>query len=330
MLYSREDMRGKNLTGVIIAAGEGKRMGELGKRYAKPLLPVCNRPLIGYHLEMLQAMGIHDVVVVVGYQQEQVRQKVQKAAREGVNLRFVEQPQRLGIAHALSLTREITGKWLVVVMGDTYFLPGELDAGIDSLFAGNSDRRAAVLSVRRVKDPELIRRECTVRFDESGRLEEIREKPSTPFNDLKPCGLYFFSRKIFDAVDATPPSALRNEIEITDSIQTLVDMGLDVTGAPTVKWDRNITFPSDVLVSNIMQLRSMGLNELLGEEVAVHPEARLEEVIAGSQAGIRTPARLERVLLLPGAVVQDEGDRHDCIIGDEFSIDNLDTGAIPL
>lgn len=310
----------REVVGVILAAGEGQRMGAISAHYAKAMLPVCNRPLIATHMEMLSGLGIRRAVIVVGHRKERVVQTARRHRPAGLSLDFVEQRERLGIAHALFATRiSVAGANLVVVLGDTHFMPGPLESGLDSLTRGNGEV-AAVLSVRRVADPEMIRRECTVRFDDAGRLVEIREKPAEPFNDLKPCGVYFFSPAIFDAIDMTSSSSLRGEVEITDSIQMLVDMGYTVTSADTVRWDRNINYPGDILISNLVELRRRKLVRLLGRDVVLHAETVVQDTVMGDRVRVDSPAHFVRALVLDDAVVEQHGDFVDCVVGPGFAI----------
>ena len=59
-------------TGVLLAAGEGKRMGRIGDHLPKACLPVANRPLIAHHIDLLRELGVREVVVVVGHRREAV------------------------------------------------------------------------------------------------------------------------------------------------------------------------------------------------------------------------------------------------------------------
>ncbi len=311
----------RELVGVILAAGEGQRMGEISAHYAKPVLPICSVPLIATHLKMLEGINIKRAVVVVGHQRDKVVQTAKAHCPKGLKLHFVDQTERLGIAHALNETRDLTdGCNLVVILGDTHFIPTDLDLGLKRLSSGEEDSVAGVLSVRRVQAPEMIRRECTVRFDFTGSLVEIQEKPVQPFNELKPCGIYFFSPAIFEAIEMTLPSALRGEVEITDSIQTLVELGYTVTGAPTVEWDRNINYPGDLLISNLVELKRRELGSLIGPRTTFHEDAEVRDSVVGKDVQILSPAKLLRSLVLDGAVVEEHGDFIDCVIGPRFAI----------
>src|SRR5690349_16865890 len=102
-------------TAVVLAAGKGTRMKS---ELPKVLIEVCGRPMIEYVLDTLDAAGVDETVVVVGYRAELVRQAL--AARPRV--RFVEQTQQLGTGHAVMVCREAlagqTGPVLIVT-GDS-------------------------------------------------------------------------------------------------------------------------------------------------------------------------------------------------------------------
>jgi len=305
--------------GIILAAGEGHRMGAISAHFAKPVLPICNEPLIATHLRQLHSLSIKKVVIVVGHKKERVMETARAHCPDGMGLVFIDQTERLGIAHALFLTRgEVSGCNLVVVLGDTHFTVNDLSLGLEKLAGRKNGSAAAVLSVRRVRDPRMIRRECTVRFDFDGRLLEIKEKPYVPFNDMKPCGIYYFSPMVFEAIELTMPSSLRGEVEITDSIQTLVEMGQEVTWAPTVVWDRNINYPGDILMSNLVELRGRKLTKLVGDGCSIHPESLIRDSVIGDGARVLTPARLTRSLVLDSAEITQHGSFRDCIIGSGF------------
>jgi len=297
---------GHHFTGVILAAGEGRRMGGLGAVWAKACLPVCNQPLVHHHLDLLHEMGVREVVVVVGYRGNEVMNAAQEHSRVQageLTLARAEQSERRGIAHALLCARSAIADHMVVVLGDTYFVPEALKRPI-AMLSAPVGALGAVLTIRREPDPMQICRECTVRFDEAGHLVRIQEKPDTPWNDLKPCGMYFFGPRIWDAIHQTPPSALRDEVEITDAIQTLVDLGIPVGRAPTVSRDVNINVPKDLLAANLLELSRRGEVMEVHPSAVVAPQARLDQVIVGPDATVGPGVRLSHALVLPGTSLE--------------------------
>ncbi|MFZ3015330.1 MAG: sugar phosphate nucleotidyltransferase, partial [Nitrospira sp.] len=53
--------------GVILAAGRGTRMAPFSEKYPKPLLPICNKPVIEYHIDTFKKLGILDLVILIGH-----------------------------------------------------------------------------------------------------------------------------------------------------------------------------------------------------------------------------------------------------------------------
>ena len=92
---------------LILAAGDGGRLGDLTIDRPKPLVPLRGRPLIAYTLDSLAECGVIDVAVVVGYRARQVRAEVPELVRPGVRLSFIEntrfeEPASLSLAAAQS------------------------------------------------------------------------------------------------------------------------------------------------------------------------------------------------------------------------------------
>jgi L-glutamine-phosphate cytidylyltransferase len=82
---------------VILAAGAGTRLSPLTDACPKCLVPAGRRPLIDYQLRALRAVGVDDIVVVVGYRQQQVRDYLGNAVR------YVENPDYAGTNSIYSL-----------------------------------------------------------------------------------------------------------------------------------------------------------------------------------------------------------------------------------
>ena len=86
------------VSGVILAAGVGKRMGTLGRLVPKACLPMLNKPLLLYNLSMLSSMGINETVLVLNRENmEAVRSIAATSAPPGMKIRFVEQLEQHGI-----------------------------------------------------------------------------------------------------------------------------------------------------------------------------------------------------------------------------------------
>ena len=79
---------------VVLAAGEGSRLRPYTENKPKVMLPVLNRPILGYALEALVQCGFEEATVVVGYCQQRVRDHFADGENWGISLSYVEQRQQ--------------------------------------------------------------------------------------------------------------------------------------------------------------------------------------------------------------------------------------------
>lgn len=80
---------------VILAAGRGRRLGSVGDEHPKVLLRFGGRTLLQRHIEILEASGIDDISVVVGYRAQSIQDEIRRLGRFGQiglieNARFAE------------------------------------------------------------------------------------------------------------------------------------------------------------------------------------------------------------------------------------------------
>ena len=287
---------------VILAAGEGKRLGPVGELCRKVLLPVGDRSLLARHLDIFSAIGARRFILVVDPAADEVVAEARRVlGRCGASPEVVAQPRRLGIGHAaLQALPWLRGGPFVLVLGDTYYAPRNLAAAAEAIETGKFD---AILSVRRVEDESLILKECTIEQDDRGLVRRIVEKPSRVLSPLKPCGVYFFGPRLLEALRDTPPSALRGEIEITDAIQRLIDRGGRVGVKETLTEDINITFPADILAANLAWLKERKSRGFIAPSAAVGESVSVEDSVVSAGARVGDKASLLRTVVFPGGQV---------------------------
>jgi len=288
------------LVGVILAAGRGARMAPFSSSFPKPILPICNKPLLVYQIESMRAIGVEEIIMVVGHKGYEITRVLGSGEKYGVNIQYVEQESTLGIAHAVgTLERFVTGPFLLF-LGDIFFFTSDLKIMTDKLTEGKA---RSVLAVKVEKDPEAIKRNFAIILNEDKTVKRVIEKPRYTENKLKGCGLYLFDLPIFDAIRRTPRTAMRDEYEITDAIQLLIDDDYPVEVAEVVEWDVNLTNPGDILKVNLFYLERLGKENLLGENVQIHPEAKLKNVIVGDGAVIQNPVSITNCVIFAETVV---------------------------
>jgi dTDP-glucose pyrophosphorylase len=311
-------MLSQKLTGVILAAGKGSRIQPLNLYLPKPLLPVCNKPIIQYQLEDMREIGVQDVIIVVGHLKEEIISYFGDGSSLGLQIRYVEQQKALGIAHAVAQLENEVQSPFILFLGDIFLVPKDLQA-MERMFW---ERRAgAVLAVKREKTPEYIRRNFAVILHASGTVTRVIEKPRYLGTDLKGCGVYIFDLAIFDAIRRTPRTAQRDEYEITNSIQILIDDGYPVYPAEAIEWDMNITFASDLLECNRSQLKRLGKPYLVGRNTTIHPDATIQDSVLGDGVAVESPITIKDSLIFSGVRVTAEQDLEGMLLTPDVAID---------
>lgn len=290
----------ENCVGVILAAGKGSRMAPFGDTWPKPILPVGNRPLIAHHLESMKSVGIREIVVLVGHKGFEISKVIGDGAAWGVRVRYVEQTSSLGIAHAVGCLERHIQQPFLLFLGDIYFRHVGLQPMFDRLRAQGG---GAVLGVKEEQSFEAIRRNFSVQLGEDGRVTRVVEKPRIVQNRLKGVGIYLFDLPIFDAIRQTPRTAMRDEYEITHSIQIMIDEGYRVSALPIVDDDINLTYPADLLRCNLELARLAPEGKLVGENVRIHPQAEIVNSVIGSNVIIENPIRITQSLVFGGTRV---------------------------
>jgi dTDP-glucose pyrophosphorylase len=114
---------------------------------------------------------------------------------------------------------------------------------------------------------------------------------------------------------------MRDEYEITDAIQVLIQDGYPVRASNSIVDDINLTTPSDLLVCNLLMARNAGQPELKGDNISMHAGASIRSSVIGSNVSILNPVRVSESLIFDGTVVDAQTDFHRYIITPEFKVE---------
>jgi dTDP-glucose pyrophosphorylase len=283
---------------VIVAAGRGSRMGQLGNHHPKALLPIGDAPVVGHHLRMLRDLGVRDVLMVVGHRAADIVRELGDGAAYGVRIRYFEQPLQVGIAHAVGRVRaEVAGPFLLL-LGDYFFRTENPERMLVRL-----DQGASAIAAKRERDPLLVAGACELHTDAALRVTAVIEKPHRPTGDLKGCGFYALQPAIFDYIAVTPRTALRDEYELSHSLDLLVRGGHHLFAEDVGLWDWNLTVPVDLLDCNMEWLRRVERPDWVSADAVIGSDVILDRVVVGRGAHVAHRARLEESVVMPGARV---------------------------
>ena len=293
-------------------------MGSLGERYPKASLPVCNRPIIRHHIELMRSLGIEEVVVLIGHRGFEIAKLLGDGAQLGVKIQYVEQAKSLGIAHAVGRLEPYLDRPFLLFLGDVFFSARNLG---DMVTRFVEQKGGAVLATKDEDEPAAIRRNFAIHLSPDGFVTRVIEKPRYTSNRLKGVGLYLFDLTIFDAIRRTPRTAMRDEYELTESIQVMIDDGLPVRVADVIDEDVNVTKPSDLLAINLRHMRTIGESRIIGSNCSIAEGAIIEDSVIGSNVVIVNPIRIRRSLILDDARVDSAVPLEEVVITPDVVID---------
>jgi glucose-1-phosphate thymidylyltransferase len=275
------------MKGLILSGGKGTRLRPLTYTSAKQLVPVANKPVLFYGIEALVGAGITEIGVVVGDTEAEIRAAVGDGSRWGARVTYLPQDAPRGLAHAVLISEPfIAGEPFVMYLGDNL-----LNRGIvEFVEQFTRESPSAQILLTPVPDPQMF----GVAELEDGHVVRLVEKPSAPKSNLALVGVYMFGPDIFASVKRIQPS-FRNELEITDAIQDLIDRGLRVTPHLVSGWWKDTGKLEDMLEANRLILDTL--------------EPRVEGTVDAS-------SRLEgKVVVEPGAIIEESVVRGPAIIG---------------
>lgn len=263
---------------VVLVAGKGTRMEPLTSDCPKVMLQVANKPVLEHILDSAIEAGIEGFVFITGYLEEQIKAHFGDGSKWGVSIEYVQQKEQLGTANAIGYAKgHVEGAFLV--------LNGDMLIGQKDLRALLSRKEEAVICVKEVENPS----DFGVLETRDNKVIRIIEKPKKPPTNLANAGIYLFRESIFGFIDRTQPS-VRKELEITDSIQMLIDSGAAVGYSPLEDSWIDIGYPWDLLKANEYLLKT-----LKGScQGTVEPNVTIKgEVAIGKGSLIRSGAYIE-------------------------------------
>lgn len=271
------------MKGIILAAGKGERLQPLTDRKPKALLPVCNKPLIEYQIELLRAHGIEEIAVVVGHLKEEIDLEEVKLYED----RLIK-----GTATALHAAKDFIDDDFILMYGDLFFDIANFSDIVE-------EECENALAVVRVND---VSRYGEVVVEE-GCLKGIREKTGSGGGFIN-AGIYHLSPTIVDFAERTTESE-RGEYELTDSLEMLNKTD-KIRVIPLNGYWNDIGYPWDYIDANMHMLKRTGFS--VGDNTEIWDSAIIRKpAVIGKDCEIRN-------CVIDRSVIGDE-----CVVG-EFSI----------
>ena len=293
------------LKGLILSGGKGTRLRPITHTSAKQLVPVANKPVLFYGIEAMAEAGIEEVGIIIAPETgDEIRAAAGDGERFGVRLTYIVQDEPAGLAHAVLTAEPFLGvSPFVMYLGDNL-----LQGGISDLVRAFGDGQAdAMILLTPVPDPEHY----GVAELNDGSVVRLVEKPAKPKTDLALVGVYMFRASVHAAARAIEPSA-RGELEITDAIQRMVDVGLRVEPHIVKGWWKDTGRLDDMLAANRLVL----------DTIQARQGGELADCQVDGRVVIEAGAQLTRTAVRGPAVIGAGARLTDCYIGPYTAIGN--------
>ena len=280
---------------LILSGGRGTRLRPLTFTLAKQLIPLANKPILGYVLDQVAETGINDVGIIISPETgHYVKDYIKNGSEWGFKVTYILQ-EPLGLAHAVKTAKPFLGEDdFIMCLGDN--LQGQVLATYVQKF--RKEHIEALIMLKAVEDPTKF---GVVTLDEEANIVELIEKPKAPSSNLAIVGTYIFSNKIFKAIDQIKPS-WRGELEITDAIQEMINLGFRVKAENLNTWWIDTGKKDDILTANAKVLDEYAKQDIKG---VVH-DSKIEG----------------RITIQEHAQLVDSNIRGPCVIGKNCIIEN--------
>lgn len=199
------------MKGVILAGGTGSRLLPLTQTTNKHLLPVYDKPMLFYPIQLLKDAGINDILVITGTHHAGAIFALLGSGKDfGVKFTYRVQDVAGGLPHAIALAEGFVGNDKFVSVNGDNILSDSIKPYVDVFAHGKEDARILLFQTT----PEEARK-AGVAVMEGEKVVNLIEKPKDPPTNWVSIGVYLFNPGVFDIIRTLKPSA-RGELEITE------------------------------------------------------------------------------------------------------------------
>ncbi len=294
----------EDVKGLILSGGAGTRLRPITHTSAKQLVPVANKPVLFYGIEALVDAGITDIGIVIAPETgDEIREAAGDGSRFGARFTYIPQAEPLGLAHAVLTAEEfLAGHPFVMYLGDNLLRDG-IAGLVDAFRRSEPD---ALILLTPVADPTAY----GVAELEGDRVVRLIEKPKEPPSNLALVGVYLFGPAILEAAREIEPS-WRDELEITDAIQRLIDGGKRVESQVVRGWWKDTGALEDMLEANRLVL----------EDIETRVDGELIDSRVEGRVVVEAGAQLESCLVRGPAIIGAGSTITSSYIGPYTSID---------
>jgi glucose-1-phosphate thymidylyltransferase len=280
---------------IIPVAGIGSQLRPHTHTQPKSLVPIAGKPIIVHIVDFLLQGGIRDFVFVIGYLGSKIKTYIREAyENQDLNISFVIQEPRMGIAHALYCVREEirSADEIMVMLGDTII---ELD--LEKFLTSKN----SIIGIKKVDKPGKF---GVVELDEEGFVKKLVEKPKIPKSNLAMVGIYKATQPelLVEAVEYIVDNKIKTlgEYQLTDALSYMLKKGKKITTTIVDKWydcgeKDNLLKANAILLSSREQVTNDHdfWNTIIIPPVSIGKDCEISNSIIGPNVAIGESSRVD-------------------------------------
>ncbi|WP_022851701.1 sugar phosphate nucleotidyltransferase [Limisalsivibrio acetivorans] len=287
---------------VVMAGGFGTRIQPLTSSVPKPMIPVMNKPMMEYIIESLKEAGIVDIVILLYFKPEIIKEYFGDGSDRGVNITYVLPDDDYGTAGAVKQAEEFLDEKFIIVSGDLI-----TDFSIQEIIGYHDVKNSkATITLTSVPDPLQF---GVVITDKDGQIVRFLEKPGwgEVFSDTINTGIYVFEPEVLKYI---PDNA--NFDFSKDLFPKLMSAGINIYGYNAKGYWRDVGNPDSYRAA---------LHEIINGEVELNYDGELAEK-DGARVFLGKDVQIDDTASFEGLVILGDG----CRVGKDAKLSNMVAG----
>lgn len=271
---------------IIPVAGAGTKLRPHTYTQPKALIPLAGKTILSILVDQLVDAGVQEFIFIVGYLGDKIQDFVEEKYPQ-LSTHFVHQHERMGIGHAILLTRDIVQEdEIIIVLGDSIC---EYDV------AAVLKAEKSLLGVKRVDDPRDF---GVAEINEEGRITKVVEKPQIPKSNMALVGIYRIREtpQLFKCLENNIRENITSygEFNLTDALECMILAGAPISAFKVQNWF-DCGKKETLLASNATLLKKMGQtiasekpfeNTIIIPPVSIAPGCDISNSIIGPNVAI--------------------------------------------
>jgi len=317
---------------IIPAAGRGTRLRPHTHTKPKALLSLGNKPIISHILDSIIETNIQDIIIIVGYEKDQLINYVMANYGDRCNFTFIEQKSRKGLGHAIFTAKKfLDGESILIALGDSLY-ENTFSQMLEEY--NKLPNLIGTLTVKTVPNPQLYG--VVITEKDSNLVKQLIEKPQIPVSSKAITGVYIIrdSQVLKNALEeliSSNHTGTGEELQLTDALQIMVDKGHSLGIIDSGKWfdcgKKEALLSAHEFVLNKTGESTIASdldNSIVIPPVAIQSDCYISNSIIGPYVSIDERCVIERGIISSSIVGTDSKIKnasiHESVIGDKVEL----------